>query len=83
MMSTMMACGHTANATRAGRPVCVICWGIHDGAGEIAETADLVGRVAMCVQCGKTNPSSTELAFFKSQPDAVYDSYYSGCDGWS
>jgi hypothetical protein len=30
----------------------------------------------------KTVPSSTDLAFFKHNPDWEFDTYYCGCWGW-
>ena len=82
-MTTMMKCGHAANATRGGKPVCVICYGISPGADEVDESPpDLTGRVAKCTSCSRTAPSRTSLAFFAHRPDAEMDSYYCGCWGW-
>lgn len=61
----MMLCGHAANATNGeGKPSCAICAGIHAGADMVAETPNLEGRLAKC-GCGRTEPSSTKLAFFE------------------
>lgn len=96
----MMKCGHAANATREGEPVCVVCIGVDPGATVIDTAPDLTGRVARCSYAkGKgdrhrgggqyavsefdsTRPSSTNLAFFKAQPDQAEDSFYCGCWGW-
>lgn len=80
----MMECGHAANATSKGDPVCAICVGLHPGARVIAEAQpDLTGRTAKCsYRCGSTAPSSTSLAFFTHQPNQEHDNYYCGCWGW-
>lgn len=62
-MTTLMKCGHAANGTRDGEPVCVICLGIDPGAELADATPSLEGRVARCT-CGKERPSSLDLAFF-------------------
>lgn len=87
MSAPIMKCGHTANShykDKAGKwkPCCVICYGICEGATEIAEEQpDLTGRKARCY-CGKVVDSNTNLAFFQYRPDEEYDEYYCGCDGW-
>lgn len=55
MNTPMMKCGHAANAVDSeGKPVCVICHGIVDGATEIDESPPgLEGRKARCVYYGK------------------------------
>jgi hypothetical protein len=83
MINPLMKCGHTAQAMMGSKPVCVVCYGIVDGANEIDDTPpDLTGRFAKCFQCGKTRESDYKLAFFQHRPDCEYDSYYSGCRGW-
>lgn len=89
-MNTLMKCGHTAQGVDGrGRPVCVICIGINDG----AETPDnnplsLESRVAMCSSCDKEKPSSYTLPFFAQGSmrggarDDTKDSFYCGCLGW-
>lgn len=62
---TMMACGHAANATRDGKPACVICWEINPGAAEVVESPDLTGRKARCADCGREQPSAFNLPFFE------------------
>lgn len=65
MNKPMMRCGHVANATSNGKPVCVICYGIAAGADEVAEQQlNLEGRKAKC-SCGRTVDSSTSLPFFE------------------
>jgi hypothetical protein len=81
MEHPMMKCGHAANSTHNGKPSCVICFGIVEGADEIANTPDLSNRKSKC-SCGNTVPSNTELAFFEYRPDREYDNYFCGCLGW-
>lgn len=77
-MNELMKCGHTANATKDGKPFCVICM-----CEELAaQTPTLDGRVAKCSYCGKESSSSYNLPFFKYEPNAKYDRYYCGCGGW-
>jgi hypothetical protein len=81
--NSTMACGHTANAVKDGKPVCVICYGIVDGADRVVEAPDLTGRVAKCGSCNRPPvPSSSRLAFFRHHPERDADSYYCGCRGW-
>ncbi len=83
MTTPMMECGHAANATRAGDPVCAICFGITADAENIAAAPDLEGRTAVCSYAGhKPVPSSTSLAFFAHDPSKTFDLYYCGCWGW-
>ena len=84
METPMMKCGHAANATRGGEPVCVICVGIRPGAIEIDPSPpDMSGRQATCTTCRRAPvPSSASLAFFSYLPDWEFDSYYCGCRGW-
>jgi hypothetical protein len=64
-MQPMMACGHAANArTGDGKPCCVICAGIHAGAETVTDSPNMTGRMARC-SCGRTVPSSVDLAFFE------------------
>ena len=60
-MSTMMVCGHAANATVDGQPGCAICTETR-----VASSApDLTGRRARC-SCGVERPSDPDtLAFFE------------------
>lgn len=83
-MKAMMACGHVANATnsKTGELCCAICVGIHEGAETVVPGPDLTGRMAKCVYCKSTVPSSLKLAFFESHPDRPQDRYYCGCYGW-
>ena len=86
----MMACGHTAQAVDAeGRPACAICVGRKPEARRVADSPpDLTGREARCggaqlrKRCRGPVPSATGLAFFGHRPDAKFDTYYCGCDGW-
>ena len=93
----MMKCGHSANGViRDNKPVCVICYGISDGADIIEEKPiDLTGRKARCSYYGKTFThrgrkvtctgevdSKVSLAFFEHCPNKEYDNYYCGCFGW-
>ena len=84
MDKPMMKCGHAANSTDGhGNPACVICYGIHPGASEVAEPPNLAGRKSRCVYgCGNTRDSSTELPFFEHVPDKPNDRHYCGCRGW-
>ena len=76
-MKELMKCGHSANATKDGKPFCVICM-----CGEVAEKPSLAGRKAKCY-CGHITDSSYDLPFFKHEPEHEYDSYYCGHDGWN
>lgn len=96
MSAPMMKCGHAANATREGQPVCVICFGIVPGADVVDDSPpDLTGRFAICSYvrdaslghsgkyAGRKDPvpSSPKLAFFQHHPDREFDEYYCGCWG--
>ena len=81
----MMKCGHAANAVNgAGKPVCVICIGIKDGADEIENNPPtFAGRRAHCAYGNHAIvDSSPNLAFFEYKPDREMDEYYCGCHGW-
>jgi hypothetical protein len=86
MTTPMMQCGHAANATYDGdKPCCAICIGLEPGAKIVAANPpDLTGRFAECAygHHGQV-ASSSELAFFKHEPDKETDRYYCGCRGWS
>ena len=73
-MKPMMKCGHAANSNHVlpdgtRKPSCVICYGIHPGAGEIDEAPPtFVGRLAYC--CYKGSPCKTHrYGKGQSQPD--------------
>lgn len=85
MTKPMMECGHAANATGPeGNPVCVICFGIRDGATKIAEQQpELEGRRAKCPYCTREADSSPSMPFFRHQPEQEFDSFYCGCRGWN
>jgi hypothetical protein len=75
-----MKCGHTTTAklNPDNIPICPICM-----CHEIAEQPSLEGREAKCVYgCGAKRPSSFDLPFFQYRPDAEYDKFYCGCEGW-
>lgn len=84
----LMRCGHVAQATRASdqAPVCVICYGINDGADKVQiSLPNLEGRKAKCAYlqpCKSEENSSFTLAFFEYKPNQEYDLYYCGCHGW-
>jgi hypothetical protein len=79
----MMQCGHAANATQDGRPVCVICVGIVDGADRVdPDPPPLGGRTMVCGSCRAERPSDRSAAFFQARPDREKDSFYDGCRGW-
>lgn len=80
----IMECGHSVVAHDGkGNASCIICIGIHPGAGVIAkEQPDLQGREATCGYCRKVTRSRSELPFFRHKPDSQYDEYYCGCKGW-
>lgn len=86
MSTKLMKCGHSANAKKvpSGEPCCSICFGIKEGADEIAEEQpNLVGRKAKCCYGPhKIVDSSLDLAFFEYLPEHQYDRYYCGCYGW-
>lgn len=46
------------------------------------EEVDLTGRFAKCSYCGKLEPSTNYLAFFRHHKHLEYDEYYCGCRGW-
>lgn len=78
----MMICGHSANGYRGSAPVCLICIGRKPEAEIVDEAAPaFLHRVARC-HCGKEKPSRPGLAFFEHLPNAEFDRYYCGCDGW-
>lgn len=86
-MAYLMKCGHVAQGVASdGKPVCVICAGIHTGGltvdRELHGTEGLEGRKAKCFDCGETVDSRWELPFFDYRPDEEYDGYYDGCRGW-
>ena len=86
----LMECGHTANACDGeGLPVCVICFGIVDGAKTVVERPSLDGRTMICSyrhgRGGKVHeptPSKWGAAFFEYRPDDEHDRFYCGCWGW-
>jgi hypothetical protein len=89
----MMKCGHAANATMNGKPVCAICFMAtsDDAATIVVEAPDLSGRRATCsYRTGRDGqghdpqgvPSSVNLAFFEYLPNQPTDQYYCGCWGW-
>lgn len=83
MGEVMMKCGHAANATHNGKPVCAICFGLTPDAEIVADTApDLTGRKAECRYCNCKADSNENLPFFKYRPKQKTDSYYCGCRGW-
>lgn len=83
MERILMKCGHIAQSTLNGNPVCVICYGLTPDAEIVAETEpDLTGRKATCAYCGKKVNSNKNLPFFEYRPDRDTDSYYCGCGGW-
>lgn len=80
----LMKCGHIANAFVDGQPVCCFCYGITPEAIQIDEkTQNLDNRKAKCGYCGKVVDSNKELPFFEHKPNADFDSYYCGCEGWN
>ncbi len=86
-MAYLMGCGHVANGKDAnGKPICVICAGIHSGADIIVKKCEgsdgLEGRTAKCGYCKNTTNSNWELPFFEYCPNEKYDEYYCGCYGW-
>lgn len=83
-MGTLMKCGHSANAKDIeGKPVCVICVGIKEGAKEVdIETKIPEGRMAKCSYCNNREHSSVCLPYFKYDKDRLEDSFYCGCRGW-
>lgn len=82
-----MGCGHTSNATKDGKPICLICYGIHNGATvpikEYNDTEGLEGRKAKCNMCDNKTDSNWRLFLFEHRPHCEYDSYYCGCRGWN
>ena len=93
-MGVLMECGHTAQGTDSeGNPVCVICFGIDEGATKVAEKPDLTGRKAICTACKSEESivdSDFDLPFFELREKAIgkikgnedKDRYYCGCRGW-
>lgn len=82
-MTDLMGCGHTANATQGGKPVCVICIGLNTGATQVVQGPSLMGRQSKCTYCGSTVPSSYSLPFFElARPGQGFDGHYDGCRGW-
>lgn len=82
-MAAMMKCGHAANGTKGDKPVCVICYGISEGADVVDDAPpSLEGRKSKCSDCGRWAHSSNELPFFEYKPTQEYDRHYCGCRGW-
>lgn len=78
-----MACGHVANAEQhindnVKIPYCAIC----DCNIIKMEKPNLDGRVAECIYCNNTSPSSFDLPFFEYKEKSTNDRYYCGCRGW-
>lgn len=93
MSRNLMECGHTAQGTTTeGSPVCVICAPDPKAYNLAKVKPQLKGRIARCAHfghktrdnkvCTSQAKSSTELPFFKHQPDSPYDEFYCGCWGW-
>ncbi len=92
--TVLMACGHVAQGVNGnGDPVCVVCFGIREGATIVAEKPSLEGRRAYCSYAtGRDGespkvhsegvPSSWDLPFFSYRPERETDTYYCGCWGW-
>lgn len=94
----MMKCGHRAQGHNGyGEPVCVVCFGLFPGAKEVMPDDEvkerIEGRMMRCsyrsTSTGKPcenhanpRPSDPRAAFFSSDPDADFDTYYCGCWGW-
>lgn len=79
-MFEAMACGHSANATRDGKPACCIC-----SCYEVVSVKpSLEGRKAHCRynHASSVTDSRWDLAFFEHMPNGEYDYYYCGCYGW-
>ena len=93
-VTVLMACGHVAQGVNGnGDPVCVVCFGIREGATVVAEKPSLEGRRAYCSYAtGRDGespkvhsegvPSSWDLPFFSYRPERETDTYYCGCWGW-
>lgn len=58
-MTTLMKCGHVANATSGGEPVCVIDAGTPRDADArtVAPEPDLTGRKSECGTCSRVENS--------------------------
>ena len=88
MSKPMMKCGHAANASVNGKPVCAFCIGIVSGAGEVDDRPVAKDRMAYCTYCNSSHPSSPDLPFFGlgamhlGERDDTKDSFYCGCRGW-
>mgnify|MGYP001605975611 CR=1 FL=1 len=88
----LMKCGHAAQGINHGQPVCIVCYGIFQGADEVDHNPpSLGGRMARCTyypnggkygKCESPQPSSTKLALFSYRPEAEFDDYFCGCWGW-
>ena len=72
-MKPMMKCGHAANSTMGAQniPACVICFGTHPGAVEVAEAPKLDGRMASCSYRGSCREQRGRNAYNgrKEKPD--------------
>ena len=80
MQKILMKCGCIAVArdVKTGKPFCPACM-----CSEVAtEQPNLEGRLAKCTCCGRKEPSSLKLPFFRYKPDKEFDSFYCGCRGW-
>ena len=65
---TMMKCGHIANGTIMGKPICAICMET-----EQAPLPDLTGRQARCPDCMKSVASDYSLPYFKYRGPGSFD----------
>ncbi len=67
MKTTLMKCGHTAQAivSKTKEPVCLICHGNPEAAVPVKMLPDLSGRLAKCTMCGRKEKSSIDLPFFE------------------
>jgi hypothetical protein len=70
-VSTMMQCGHRAQAVSGNTPVCTICFPSADSITPIA-APNLEGRFAKC-SCDKTVPSTIDLPFFEFRGEGSKD----------
>jgi hypothetical protein len=87
----LMQCGHAAQGTmeipnfsgdgKIDIFCCVICNG-RESRVVSEPVPSLVGRIAKCTYCKKTESSSLSLPFFEYSPSKEFDSFYDGCEGW-
>ena len=81
----LMSCGHMVNYYRmeTGSAVltCATCGlsGYDNALRKLAAQEGLEGRTSRCHECGRSRPSSWQLAAFRHFPERENDTHFCGC----